>query len=372
MIQAAKVTYLFLNKLFENETFQQYYVMRYADLSNTVFQCDNMHGFLDSLINLIEPEMPAQINKWGGNLAGWQAEVQELHDFIDDRCAQITTGMVDCYDLVGPFEVTFLVDPPGAGDIKTNSVWLQNYPWTGTFYGDLNTLLEARSNTGFAFGWWEFNNNPILPTVNDSVAFTDFQMPDTIIAHFIPDIKYDVVVMVEPQFSATVQLGPNYLSTLPALLTVPGETPLDLQVFPEQYFDFKYWEIKNNVLDPNDTTLSEAQITFYAPDTIIAHLEPETYAYYVPNAFTPNGDGINDLWYPLGNAIDLESYEVKVFNRWGEIVFEADDPFTPWNGSNQNDGDQPLPDGVYAYRIMVKDAIAREKHELYGHVTMFH
>lgn len=360
-----------LNKLFENEIFQQYYITRYADLSNTAFSCHYMNSFLDSLILLIEPEMPRQIARWGGTMAGWQAEVQELKDFIDDRCAAIQVGMVDCYPIVGPFEVTFIVNPPGAGEIKGNSVWFQNYPFTGDYYGDINTLLEARSNTGFTFEWWEFANNPIFPSVNDSVAYTDIQLPDTIIAHFVPNITYDVVLMVEPDFSATIQFGPDLLSAFPALVSMPGETTLDLQVFSEEYYDFLYWEIKNNLLDPNDPTLTEAQITLYAPDTIIAHLKQETYAYYIPNAFTPNGDGINDLWYPLGNAIDLEAYDLKVFNRWGEIVFETSNPFTPWNGSNRNNGGRVMPNGVYTYRIIVKDAIAKGKHELYGYVTLF-
>lgn len=359
-----------LNKLMENETFNQYYIARYADLSNTVFSCDNMNSFLDSLINIIEPEMPGQIARWGGNMAGWQAEVQQLRDFIDDRCAEIETGMVDCYDLVGPFDVTFIVDPPLSGEIKVNSTWLPNYPFVGSYYGDMQTLLEAQANAGYTFGWWEYNNNAVLPSVNDSMAFTDFQMPDTIIAHFVPDVQHEVVFLTDPPGSATMQFGVDFLSVFPTVMSVAEATPYDLQVFPEQYYDFLYWEVKNNTYLPNDSTSELIEISFLSADTIIAHLEPEEYGYYVPNAFTPNGDGHNDYWLPLGNAVDVDDFNLKVFNRWGELIFETNDPFMPWWGFKNNTG-KMAQDGVYAYRIKVTDAVAREEYELLGHVTLF-
>ena len=54
-----------LNALFDNEDFEASYINRYADLSNTIFSCDFMIGHLDSLINIIAPEMPRQIERVG-------------------------------------------------------------------------------------------------------------------------------------------------------------------------------------------------------------------------------------------------------------------------------------------------------------------
>lgn len=67
----------------------------------------------------------------------------------------------------------------------------------------------------------------------------------------------------------------------------------------------------------------------------------------VPNVFTPNGDGKNDTFFPLpetGGRVDL-----KVFNRWGRIVYESTSGFKPWNG-NARPGDK-VPDGVYYYLL---------------------
>src|SRR5690606_2981512 len=80
------------NTLLANEDFFADYINRYSDLSGSYFSCDFMHSHLDSLIGLIEPEMPAHIARWGGNIAEWQQNVQNIHDFIDDRCAVINDG----------------------------------------------------------------------------------------------------------------------------------------------------------------------------------------------------------------------------------------------------------------------------------------
>jgi gliding motility-associated-like protein len=72
---------------------------------------------------------------------------------------------------------------------------------------------------------------------------------------------------------------------------------------------------------------------------------------YVPNSFTPNGDGINDVWYPEING--WTEVETLVFNRWGEIIFSSTNPNSPWMGEVRN-GSYFAPDGVYSYVIKAK------------------
>ncbi|MEM1120612.1 MAG: gliding motility-associated C-terminal domain-containing protein, partial [Bacteroidota bacterium] len=69
-------------------------------------------------------------------------------------------------------------------------------------------------------------------------------------------------------------------------------------------------------------------------------------AYILPNTFTPNGDGSNDLFKPFPYRF-IDRVEFKVFNRWGGLVFETANPDLDWNGTNL-DG-QELKDGVYFY-----------------------
>jgi len=72
----------------------------------------------------------------------------------------------------------------------------------------------------------------------------------------------------------------------------------------------------------------------------------------IPNVFTPNGDGKNDLW----NIAGKENYPdmvVKVFNRWGDLMFESDNGYTdPWDGKYNN---TDAPSATYYYIIMLGD-----------------
>lgn len=174
-----------MTELMNNPTFEQYYISRYIDLGNTVFSCDFMLSHLDSLITLISPEMPGQVARWGSSVATWEANVQTLRDFITDRCVEIETGLVDCYDLVGPYEVTYDVAPVASGTIKVNSTTLDQYPWTGTYYGGIDILLKANANPGFIFDYWESSIsdpiNPAADSVDVSALITGVQ---TITAHF--------------------------------------------------------------------------------------------------------------------------------------------------------------------------------------------
>ncbi len=71
-----------------------------------------------------------------------------------------------------------------------------------------------------------------------------------------------------------------------------------------------------------------------------------SYDVFVPNAFTPNGDGVNDYWQLFGNMKSFKQIEVMVFNRIGEKVFESNDINFKWDGSYQGKFGQP---GVYTY-----------------------
>jgi gliding motility-associated-like protein len=51
-----------------------------------------------------------------------------------------------------------------------------------------------------------------------------------------------------------------------------------------------------------------------------------------PTAFSPNGDGLNDFFGPVGDLSIISQFNMKVFNRWGELIFESNNPFKKWNG----------------------------------------
>ncbi len=92
------------------------------------------------------------------------------------------------------------------------------------------------------------------------------------------------------------------------------------------------------------------------------------FTFYVPNAFTPNGNGNNEEFGPEFTNILTDGYEFYVFDRWGNIVFETKDPYTKWNGTWQNKGDKVQED-VYVYKIMYTDNMYGD-HQAIGSVTL--
>ncbi|TVR80356.1 MAG: hypothetical protein EA409_07955 [Saprospirales bacterium] len=82
-------------------------------------------------------------------------------------------------------------------------------------------------------------------------------------------------------------------------------------------------------------------------DTAIIFLEVlPFFSYHLPNAFTPNGDGINDVYVGKGITDYLNNFRMSIWDRWGQKVFETRDPNEGWNGRKFNSG-QALQQGVY-------------------------
>lgn len=145
-----------------------------------------------------------------------------------------------------------------------------------------------------------------------------------------------------------------------------------------------YW----NFDDPNDQTGSTMQNNChtysdtgtYCP-TLIVHnvhgcwstatnclrIQPY-FTLYVPNAFTPDGDGLNDEFIPQGSTIDESSYELLIFDRWGKGIFKSTAWGKGWDGKVTG-GSQVVPIGVYVWKIKVRDYTGAP-HILTGHVSV--
>ena len=89
-------------------------------------------------------------------------------------------------------------------------------------------------------------------------------------------------------------------------------------------------------------------------DTLLKTIDirPEV-RYHIPNAFTPNSDGSNDEYVGAGLMEGASNFTLSIWNRWGEQVFETNDPFSGWNGRKHNTGKE-VPAGVYMVLVTFK------------------
>jgi len=92
------------------------------------------------------------------------------------------------------------------------------------------------------------------------------------------------------------------------------------------------------------------------------------YEIFVPNAFTPNGDGANEIFMPLTYYKEVATFNMSVFDRWGDLIFETNNLNIGWDGI-ANGGTDIAQEDVYIWKVSVK-LLDGEKHNYTGHVTL--
>ncbi|MCX7728697.1 MAG: PKD domain-containing protein [Bacteroidia bacterium] len=105
---------------------------------------------------------------------------------------------------------------------------------------------------------------------------------------------------------------------------------------------------------------------FGCKDTVtkIITILPE-FRFWVPNAFTPNNDGLNDEFLPI--VIGIENYTLEIFDRWGEKIFSTNQYKQGWNGYYKGSA---CKEDVYVWKIGFKNLITKKYEEHVGHVTL--
>lgn len=95
----------------------------------------------------------------------------------------------------------------------------------------------------------------------------------------------------------------------------------------------------------------------------------ENVIYYVPNAFTPDGNELNQIFQPIfTTGFDPARFEMLIFNRWGEIVYETKDDSIGWDGTNQRG--EMVSDGTYTWKIAFNLMNSDDRKIISGHVTL--
>jgi len=106
---------------------------------------------------------------------------------------------------------------------------------------------------------------------------------------------------------------------------------------------------------------------FGCENTSIQHIRvlPE-FTFFAPNSFTPNDDGLNDIFLPAGMGWNIDAYNLMIFNRWGQKIFHTNDHTQGWNGKIK-ESDTSVETGSYIYKAQVYDNY-KKLHEYTGTV----
>jgi gliding motility-associated-like protein len=314
-------------RLMQNDDFKAQYVNRWSELLNTYLDCSFVQAHLDSIVNVITPEMPAQIARWGGSMGGWQSNLAFLRNEIDGRCSVINQGIVDCYNVDGPHRISFHVDPPGSGLITFNNQTFSSYPDTGMYFGGINGTLNASAAPGYQFWYWEVFHHTLNP--DSSNASTGFLIDtiDSVVAHFKQIVTHDITFIVSPFGSGNISVNGLSYSVFPLTLNYQPNTSVSVSANPAQGYHFEKYSAIHHSLSPADT-LPDIFFQVIQRDTVLVLFEPDfrptlTLVTNPPGSCQVSINGFLPASYPyisdytLGSLIELKHEELDPIYEFG-------------------------------------------------------
>jgi gliding motility-associated-like protein len=242
---------------------------------------------------------------------------------------------------------------------------------------------------------FEFYNTTGAMSYSASWYFSDGTTlnGDTVSHSFLTAGTYDVTLTVttSPQTGScsNSMIQNNYITIHPNPTAdfIIGENPLTMLNPITSFTDLSYNNIMNWAWDigsldsmfmqnfsytfPTDTGTYPIYLTVTddndCKNTTIQILTVEgDMGLYVPNAFTPDFDNLNDGFAPNGFGISEEGYEFMIFNRWGELIFISDVKFEPWDGTYKGTF---VENGVYVWKLNYQD-LNGKKHNAIGSVNL--
>ncbi len=174
-------------KLTENRLIRNELINKTADLLNSMFVPANAIDVLDSIKNIIAPEIENEQSRWNSYI-DWDYNVYTVEEFLELRPDIVRQQISDYFGLFKTYQLTLKIN--GKGKIKLNSLVINSPTWMGTYYESVPLKMEAMPAAGYLFdGWSNGNTNTRINNFNASSN-------STLTANFIPDTTTVYNVMV--------------------------------------------------------------------------------------------------------------------------------------------------------------------------------
>lgn len=142
--------------LMENPQFRNQFLVRSADLYNTVLYPDNVLQVVDTLAEEMRPDIGYEIARWSSP-GNWEQSVLELQQFATERPAIVRQHYLEGFGLKGTAELT--VAASDNGTVLLNETWYPERPFTGTYFQDTTIQLRAIPDAGFHLAGWTIDGN---------------------------------------------------------------------------------------------------------------------------------------------------------------------------------------------------------------------
>lgn len=313
-----------------------------------------------------------------------------------------TTGEYDVGETEGASTV-FLETTASNKQIALN--WAENVPWANYSYEVYRrhpdstnfTLLTTTSANHYEDAGLT-NRLEYCYFIRAFGSFSNDSLPDPLInnSQIVCDIPRDTVAPCQPELTVTnncenvANIDPeNFRNELS--WTDPREACGDFDLAGYRIYyattEDNELELLEEISDPNVHDFTHDNLGSLAGCYVVTAFDTfdnesskskktcldNCPVYTLPNAFTPNGDGQNDFFTPILPYYFVDHIDIKIYNRWGNLVYQTSDPDISWDGTDFRSG-EPVPEGVYHYICEVYEirvsGVEKQPEPLSGYIQL--
>jgi gliding motility-associated-like protein len=266
-----------------------------------------------------------------------------------------------------PYELTAKIDSVGTWPPVTIIYWLWDF-------GDGNTSNDADSTTHVYLTAGTFDVS--LQVISDEGCATTVVQQGAVVAYAAPTADFTIE-------QNEIELDPPEVSILSPTIDFIDASSTNVTSWSWDFGDPNSGMENTSDLEDGSHLFTDTgtyivtlivQTPDKCPDTITKEVRIiGQYILFAPNSFTPNDDGDNDFFFPQGLGVDHQSFELYIFDRWGDIIATVEGEWSNdisigWDGK-ANAGNQIAQMDVYVWLIRTTDILGDE-HEYIGHVTL--
>ena len=281
---------------------------------------------------------------------------------------------------------TFAVNPPFAWEcILENPI--EGYCWEVVVW-QIN-LSQTATNEDFGDEGWSSGTN-----FNNTQAYPDIDLSDNVISWCPDPVVTDTVYVYQTDtlYITDTLYVDNYIYDT-TYVEVTDTIFVDNYIYETDTLFLTEYVTDTVFITTVDTLIQYEYILI--TDTVTEYIVQEIYidcdtglpcddapgfdcpdwtSIYIPNTFTPNNDGFNDVWKVILDLNCWYDVEFQIYNRWGDKIYhgygDSFDSYPYWNGSI-DDGDHYAADGVYTYIVRANKLGSAEVFRKSGHLTIF-
>lgn len=245
-------------------------------------------------------------------------------------------------------------------------------------------VLSSRGTAPFTYEWYNQGSNISTSSTNTNLCSGDYsvKVTDAVGCYISNDFS---IVLRSPELKADFSFSPQPITYYNPTIYFQDLSVRDIIEWDWIFFDVDGFTTLGGSVEQDPifkypfkpgsypVNLHVKTIDNCEYDTILTVIINNNNSVFVPNSFTPNKDGINDVFKPEGTGLDPDNTTFSIFNRWGDLIFESSNIDDGWDGTGQ--GRVDAPQGVYIWKVITQplkentDGEVKRK-ELVGRVTL--